>query len=203
MFFQILGSIAEFEHALMSERTIDGLAAARARGRTGGQKPKLGTRQVTLAREMYEETGEDGRRRYTVARSRQSSASPAPPSTATCPRPVSDPPPRADSEQDSRTVDIAVTLLERLLAVASASDDGELDAPDVGVVPVARPIAQAERRSDGHEAVALDPGLKPDVQLAQMMIRPGVEVCRETGQDRYRRAHRRLEPDEAVELNRS
>jgi DNA invertase Pin-like site-specific DNA recombinase len=67
MFFQILGSIAEFEHALMSERTIDGLAAARARGRTGGQKPKLGARQVELARQMYEETGEDGKRRYTVA----------------------------------------------------------------------------------------------------------------------------------------
>jgi DNA invertase Pin-like site-specific DNA recombinase len=67
MFFQILGSIAEFEHALMSERTIDGLVAARARGRTGGQKPKLGPRQVKLARAMYEETGPDGRRRYTVA----------------------------------------------------------------------------------------------------------------------------------------
>jgi DNA invertase Pin-like site-specific DNA recombinase len=67
MFFQILGAIAEFEHALMSERTTDGLAAARARGRTGGQQPKLGPRQVKLAREMYEETGEDGKRRYTVA----------------------------------------------------------------------------------------------------------------------------------------
>ncbi|MEU4389798.1 recombinase family protein [Kribbella sp. NPDC023855] len=67
MFFQILGSIAEFEHALMSERTLDGLAAARARGRTGGQKPKLGARQVTLARQMYEELAEDGKRRYTVA----------------------------------------------------------------------------------------------------------------------------------------
>ncbi len=33
MFFQILGSIAEFEHALVSERTLDGLAGARARGR--------------------------------------------------------------------------------------------------------------------------------------------------------------------------
>jgi DNA invertase Pin-like site-specific DNA recombinase len=42
MFFQILGAIAEFEGALASERTRDGLAAARARGRTGGQKPKLG-----------------------------------------------------------------------------------------------------------------------------------------------------------------
>ena len=39
MFFQILGAIAEFEHTLMSERTMDGLAAARARGRTGGQNP--------------------------------------------------------------------------------------------------------------------------------------------------------------------
>ncbi|WP_182542750.1 recombinase family protein [Halosaccharopolyspora lacisalsi] len=67
MFFQIIGAIAEFEHALMSERTIDGLAAARARGRTGGQKPKLGPRQVKLAREMYDETGDDGKRRYTVA----------------------------------------------------------------------------------------------------------------------------------------
>ena len=57
MFFQILGAIAEFEHALMSERTLDGLAAARARGRTGGQKPKLGPRQVALAREMYDEVG--------------------------------------------------------------------------------------------------------------------------------------------------
>jgi DNA invertase Pin-like site-specific DNA recombinase len=66
MFFQILGAIAEFEHALMSERTRDGLEAARARGRTGGQKPKLGPRQVKLALSMYEETSEDGKRRYTV-----------------------------------------------------------------------------------------------------------------------------------------
>jgi DNA invertase Pin-like site-specific DNA recombinase len=67
MFFQILGSIAEFEHALMSERTRDGLAAARARGRTGGQKPKLGPRQAALAQQMYDELDEHGKRRYTVA----------------------------------------------------------------------------------------------------------------------------------------
>jgi DNA invertase Pin-like site-specific DNA recombinase len=67
MFFQILGSIAEFEHALMSERTLDGLAAARARGRTGGQKPKLTARQAKIAQEMYEETGPDGKRLHTVA----------------------------------------------------------------------------------------------------------------------------------------
>jgi DNA invertase Pin-like site-specific DNA recombinase len=67
MFFQILGAIAEFEHALMSERTMDGLAAARARGRTGGQKPKLTPRQARIAQQMYDETSPDGKRRYTVA----------------------------------------------------------------------------------------------------------------------------------------
>lgn len=50
----------------MSERTRDGLAAARACGRTGGQRPKLGPRPVALARQMYAEFDEHGRRRYTV-----------------------------------------------------------------------------------------------------------------------------------------
>ena len=54
MFFPILGAVAEFEHALMSERTIDGLAAARSRGRSGGQKPKLTTRQARIAQDMYD-----------------------------------------------------------------------------------------------------------------------------------------------------
>jgi DNA invertase Pin-like site-specific DNA recombinase len=45
---------------------MDGLTAARARGRTGGQKPKLKARQIELARSMYEETDADGKRRYTV-----------------------------------------------------------------------------------------------------------------------------------------
>ncbi len=68
MFFQILGAIAEFEHALMSERTRDGLEAARARGRTGGQKPKLTPRQAKIARDMYDELGPDGKRAHTVQR---------------------------------------------------------------------------------------------------------------------------------------
>jgi DNA invertase Pin-like site-specific DNA recombinase len=67
MFFHILGAVAEFEAALASERTLDGLAAARARGRTGGQKPKLTPRQTAIAQAMYDETSPDGRRRYTVA----------------------------------------------------------------------------------------------------------------------------------------
>jgi DNA invertase Pin-like site-specific DNA recombinase len=45
----------------MRERTMDGLAAARARGRTGGQKPKLSPRQIKLVREAYD------RRACTVA----------------------------------------------------------------------------------------------------------------------------------------
>ena len=57
MFVQILGAIAEFEHALMSERTRDGLDAARARGHTGGQKPKLTPRQAKIAQDMYDELG--------------------------------------------------------------------------------------------------------------------------------------------------
>jgi DNA invertase Pin-like site-specific DNA recombinase len=66
MFFQILGAVAEFEHTLMSERTVDGLEAARARGRTGGQKPKLGPRQVQLARQMYDEVDATGKQKWTV-----------------------------------------------------------------------------------------------------------------------------------------
>ncbi len=67
MFFQIPRAPSpSFEHALMSERTLDGLEAARARGGTGGQKPKLGPRQVRLARQMYDELDDRGKRRYTV-----------------------------------------------------------------------------------------------------------------------------------------
>lgn len=66
MFYQILGAVAEFERELIVERTKDGLQAARARGRVGGRKKALRPRQVDLARSMYDEKGEDGKRRYTV-----------------------------------------------------------------------------------------------------------------------------------------
>jgi DNA invertase Pin-like site-specific DNA recombinase len=66
MFFHILGAIAEFEHSLMVERTKEGLEAARARGRKGGRKPVLRKRQVELAQSMYDELGEDGKRKHTV-----------------------------------------------------------------------------------------------------------------------------------------
>jgi transposase-like protein len=38
---QMVGSFAEFERAMMRERTQAGLAAARARGRHGGRRPTL------------------------------------------------------------------------------------------------------------------------------------------------------------------
>ncbi len=53
MFFHVLAALAEFEASLISERTLDGLEAARARGRKGGRKPKLGERQVALIRTMH------------------------------------------------------------------------------------------------------------------------------------------------------
>ena len=83
LFFQILGAIAEFEHALMSERTMDGLAAARARGRTGGQKPKLGPRQIKLARQIYDETDKTASAPTRSRRSPPSLASADQPSTTT------------------------------------------------------------------------------------------------------------------------
>jgi hypothetical protein len=46
--------------------------------------PKLGPSQVKLARQMYEGTGDDGKRKYTVQQIADESASPAPPSTDSC-----------------------------------------------------------------------------------------------------------------------
>lgn len=64
--FHVLGAIAEFERDLIHERIMDGLAAARARGRVGGRKPKLTGKQAATVRRMYSATGPDGRRAHTV-----------------------------------------------------------------------------------------------------------------------------------------
>ncbi|MFI6801105.1 recombinase family protein [Streptosporangium canum] len=66
LFFHILAAFAEWERDLISSRTLDGLEAARARGRSGGRKRKLKVYQVERARQMYEQTGADGKRTYTV-----------------------------------------------------------------------------------------------------------------------------------------
>ncbi|MFJ4030232.1 recombinase family protein [Paenarthrobacter sp. NPDC089989] len=55
LFFHVLAAIAEFEHDLIVERTQDGLAAARARGRKGGGRVKLTPTKAAQARSMYDQ----------------------------------------------------------------------------------------------------------------------------------------------------
>jgi DNA invertase Pin-like site-specific DNA recombinase len=45
MMMQMLGAFAEFERAMVKERTMAGLSAARAEGRIGGRRPKLTPQQ--------------------------------------------------------------------------------------------------------------------------------------------------------------
>ena len=54
-FFTVIAALAEFEHELMVARTKDGLAAARARGRLGGRKPKLSDAQKKQVKKLYNE----------------------------------------------------------------------------------------------------------------------------------------------------
>jgi DNA invertase Pin-like site-specific DNA recombinase len=51
--FGIFAALAEFERALIVERTYAGLTAARSRGRVGGRPPALSPAQITTARTMY------------------------------------------------------------------------------------------------------------------------------------------------------
>lgn len=46
LIFHVFAALAEFERGLIRERTQAGLAAARARGRAGGRKPKLDEQRV-------------------------------------------------------------------------------------------------------------------------------------------------------------
>ena len=65
--FHVLAAMDEMLADLISEGTREGLESARARGRVGGREPKLTARQAEVARGMYDESGADGRRKYTVA----------------------------------------------------------------------------------------------------------------------------------------
>lgn len=55
LIFHVFGALAEFERSLMLERTKAGLAAARARGRSGGRPRKLSKRRVELLYRLYDE----------------------------------------------------------------------------------------------------------------------------------------------------
>ncbi len=53
--FGMLSVLSELQRELIVANTRDGLAAARARGRTGGRKPTLSAHQARAAQRMYDE----------------------------------------------------------------------------------------------------------------------------------------------------
>jgi DNA invertase Pin-like site-specific DNA recombinase len=55
LFFTMISAFAEFEREIMRSRTMDGLAAARARGRKGGRKPVMSQAKLETAQTMYSE----------------------------------------------------------------------------------------------------------------------------------------------------
>ncbi len=54
--FHLFGALAEFERQLIRDRTLAGLAAARARGRVGGRPRTMTPAKLRLARAMREQT---------------------------------------------------------------------------------------------------------------------------------------------------
>jgi DNA invertase Pin-like site-specific DNA recombinase len=52
--FGMLSVLAELQRELIVANTMDGLAAARARGRVGGRRPRLTGDQAALAQELYD-----------------------------------------------------------------------------------------------------------------------------------------------------
>lgn len=55
LFFTMIAAFAQFEREIMRARTLDGLAAARARGRNGGRQAALSSSQSELARKLAHE----------------------------------------------------------------------------------------------------------------------------------------------------
>ncbi|MGI5290925.1 recombinase family protein [Nonomuraea polychroma] len=52
--FGMLSVLAELQRELIVANTMDGLAAARARGRVGGRRPGLSLDQAALAQQLYD-----------------------------------------------------------------------------------------------------------------------------------------------------
>jgi DNA invertase Pin-like site-specific DNA recombinase len=55
LIFHVFGALAEFERDIIRERTLAGLAAARARGRKGGRPRKLSKKQVEMAKNLMKD----------------------------------------------------------------------------------------------------------------------------------------------------
>ena len=55
LMFSVLAAIAQFERDLIRERTMDGLARARAQGKTGGRRPTIGGQKALLVRKLAAE----------------------------------------------------------------------------------------------------------------------------------------------------
>lgn len=53
-FFTVMAALAELEREMISERTKEGLEAARARGRKGGRKAVMTPQKAAVARQMYD-----------------------------------------------------------------------------------------------------------------------------------------------------
>ena len=69
MMMQMVGAFAEFERAMLRERTKVGLDAAREEGRIGGRRPKLSAQQQTEIRKMItkgDKTAADAARLFKV-----------------------------------------------------------------------------------------------------------------------------------------
>ena len=60
LIFHIFGALAEFERALIRERTTAGLAAARARGRVGGRPARLSPEQIRMAQQLLTDSNTTG-----------------------------------------------------------------------------------------------------------------------------------------------
>lgn len=59
LIFHIFGALAEFEHGLIRERTMAGLAAAKARGRIGGRPTVWTEAKLKTARSMHDSREHD------------------------------------------------------------------------------------------------------------------------------------------------
>ncbi|MEO9337163.1 recombinase family protein [Mesorhizobium sp. SB112] len=55
MIFHLFAALAQFERDLVRERTLAGLAVARARGRKGGRPPKLSAEKLQVARRLLKD----------------------------------------------------------------------------------------------------------------------------------------------------